>query len=378
MKAACRALAACLALGSGTGVAAPPQGELSLELLGERYRDGAREEALAELHTWDRVRIWQEVEGFSASLRRASRGSELGSGQRREVFAVAALLVEAGIADARDRVERGALEVHAASRLVRLLPIRRGCAECDTFARRFAQVAVMNLRWWAHIELAHDLATQGVKDFPQDSELRTALGSIVELAASLRTYEPSPTSKSRGRAAVGFPTYTVESDAGVPPREGRLPPASLAEAEHHYVRALENDPENHEARLRLGNVRVLRDRAAEALADLDRVARESPLASQRYLARLFEGRGREQTGDIEGAARAYSQAVEIDPLAQTGQLALGRALDLLGEKERAQEALSRASQLDETVIDPWWGYRGGQVDRSLFDAHVRQLLEAAR
>jgi tetratricopeptide (TPR) repeat protein len=375
MKLAYRLLALSVALGSGAGAAAPSQSEPSLELLGERYRSGAREEALAELQAWPRTRVWQETERLHRTLQRPQ---DPGSGDRRAIFAVTALLVEAGIADARQRLERAALEVHAAARLVRLLPVRRGCAECDAFADRFARVAVISLRSWAHIEVAHELALQGVKDFPQDAELWAALGSIVEGVASMRTYEPPPDSRARGRSSVSSPGYTVESDSGVPEREGRLPPASLAEAERHYVRAVMNDPEHHEARLRLGNVRLLRGRAAEALPDLDRVARESPLASERYLARLFEGRGREQLGDIEGAASAYAAAVEAAPLAQTGQLALGRALDLLGEKARAQDALARASVRDEAASDPWWDYLGGKVDRSAYDAHVRRLLEAVR
>jgi tetratricopeptide (TPR) repeat protein len=370
MKAHCRALALGVALASGAGAAAPQP--IDLLRLAESYRGGDRARALAELRGWSDARIAQEVEQvLKATPRRAFSNIEQG----RPLLAAAALLTEAGIADAPDRVGRAAFEVHAASRLVRLLPVRRGCSECDAFVRPFAIVAVTCLRSWSHIEPAHELAVLGVKDFPQEAELWLALGSIKETVASLRSYEPSPDAAKRGRLPLASGTYTVEGHVWGP-LHGRLPPGSFAEAERYYIEALRIDPDRREARLRLGNVRVLQDRAAEGVADLERVALESPLAWERYLARLFEGRGRERLGDIEGAIAAYSAAVEAVPFAQTGALALGRALDLAGERTRAQEAFTAAALDDISSIDPWWEYCGGRLERGVFEAQLRRLLEA--
>jgi tetratricopeptide (TPR) repeat protein len=372
MKAACGLVALGVALASGGAAAAPPVRERTLESLAESYRGGERARALAELRLWSEDRIVLEAERLRAATPRpAFSNAEL----RRSLLAAAALLTEAGIADARDQVVRAVRQVHAASRLVRLLPVRRGCAECDAFARPFAILAVSSLLSWSHIEPAHELAVQGLRDFPQEAELWLALGSIQEIVAGFRTYDPSPDALRRGRHSLASGTYTVE---GHPwgPLEGRLPPASLAQAERDYLEALRIDPGSRAARLRLGNVRVLQGRAAEAVPDLERVALESPLAAERYLARLFEGRGRERLGDIEGAVAAYSAAVEAVPFGQTAELALGRVLDLVGERARAQEALSAAARYDVSAVDPWWDYCAGRLDRSVFEARLRRLVEA--
>jgi tetratricopeptide (TPR) repeat protein len=369
MKAGCQALALSLVLARGVSAGVPPVSEPALRSLAERYRSGDRAQAIAEIRGWDEERIWQEAERL---FRAAPRRPLADVGARRSLLAAAALLTEAAVADAQDQIGRAALQVQAASRLVRLLPVGRGCAECDAFAHPFTLVAVTCLRSWSHIQPAYELAVQGVKDFPQDAELWVALGSILESVASMRTYDPLPEMTLRGRMPLGSGTYTVEGQT----LAGRLPPASLAEAERHYLRALQNDPGHRGARLRLGNVRALQGRAAEAVPDLERVALESPIASERYLARLFEGRAREQLGDIEGAVRVYAAAVEAVPSAQSGQLALGRALDLAGERARAQEAFSRASRLDLSVADPWLAYCGGEWDRSVFEPRLGRLLEA--
>jgi tetratricopeptide (TPR) repeat protein len=202
-----------------------------------------------------------------------------------------------------------------------------------------------------------------MKGREEDPELLTALGSIIEGVAALRSYEPSPDCRGCPARSGG---YLSEHGEG-----GSLPGATLAEAEARYRRALKLDPELDEARLRLGRVRLLEGRTHEALRDLEQVAAEARDVRQRYLARLFEGRARESLGDLAGAAAAYREATAHSPEGQTGILALGRALDRLGDAAGAQEALERASAA-QGPQDPWWDYQSGQP------ARLDELLEALR
>jgi tetratricopeptide (TPR) repeat protein len=80
------------------------------------------------------------------------------------------------------------------------------------------------------------------------------------------------------------------------------------------------------------------------------------------MARMFEGRCRERLGDLQGAAAAYTAALDRAPRAEAGLLALGRVLDQLGEARRAQQAYDDALEPARDP-DPWLDYLKGQPDR---------------
>jgi non-ribosomal peptide synthetase component F len=91
------------------------------------------------------------------------------------------------------------------------------------------------------------------------------------------------------------------------------------------------------------------------------------------MARLFEGRAREQLGDLHGAAAAFAEAVMLAPRAQSARVAEGRALDRLGEGARSQEAFDWAMLPEaDAQLDPWWDYHRGQPDR------IKGVLEELR
>lgn len=141
-----------------------------------------------------------------------------------------------------------------------------------------------------------------------------------------------------------------------------LPDATLGEAKTHYERALALDPRLHEARLRLAHVRLVEGRPADALVELEHVANEANEPRQRYLAWLFAGAARLQSGDVPGAVAALRACIASGPRAQTALLALGRALDRLGDDSGAQEAFVDAAAVGGS-FDPWWSYRFGQPER---------------
>jgi tetratricopeptide (TPR) repeat protein len=210
------------------------------------------------------------------------------------------------------------------------------------------------------VETAHEVARAGLRRFGEEPELLTVLGITLEAGPGMRRYDLPP--EPRRRSSDLQPGYSVEG--GGSRGEWRpLPAGSLVDAEAAFRRALAADPGLGEARLRLGRVRLLRGQAKEAIAELQRVAGEDGSLRRRYLARLFEARAHEKQGNVEDAARAYRAAVAIEPEGQSAWIGLGCALDLLGRREEAQEALAAPLGSRRERGDPWWSYPCGDLDR---------------
>jgi hypothetical protein len=55
--------------------------------------------------------------------------------------------------------------------------------------------------------------------------------------------------------------------------------------------------------------------------------------------------------------------VAVEPEGQSAWIGLGRALDLLGRREEAEEAFAAALGLRRVRGDPWWTYPRGDLDR---------------
>jgi tetratricopeptide (TPR) repeat protein len=216
---------------------------------------------------------------------------------------------------------------------------------------------------------AHELFSGGLRHGEQDAELLLGLGAVTETIVALRDYEQPGGARGRRDSRDGI-RFEIEGEAG---EGGRLPPVSLADAQALYAKALQRSPGLLEARVRLGRVLLLRGRNGEALAELRQVSGDAARPSQRYMARLFEGRARERLGDSRGAAEAFSAAAAEVPKAQSALVALGRALDRLGERTRSQEAFDRAV-LHEMYAqgDPWLDYIRGQP------ARIGDLVEELR
>jgi tetratricopeptide (TPR) repeat protein len=248
----------------------------------------------------------------------------------------------------------------------RLMQATTAGAAGSDFDRRFYLLAGLALHAGGALEPAHRVLLHGLRFVDErDPELLTALGAVTESVAALRQYD-SPEPSGRPLRPGG---YETESGGG-----GSLPRASLAEAQGYYERARSADPGLVEARLRFGRVRLLRRQPQAAIAELARVAVASATPAQRYLGHLFEGRANEAIDDQRGAAAAYRNAV-TQVGAQTGWLALARALDRLGDTPAAQDALARACSAADTE-DPWWDYLSGQPSR--LDALLVNLRDQLR
>jgi hypothetical protein len=352
------------------------------------YRSGLHDEAVAVAILWSAERASLEIRRLiteDASRERSKerevvvlptldvagldRDASRENADEREVtrLAAAAILVESALSRFRDGDARLlAPGLGTASLLLGGGPLG---ARGRSFARTFYLLSGLILHWHIEIAAGHRLLVQALQFFPEDPELHTALGSMVETVASLRTYALPP----------GSPEGSTRDSRGYRSEKGGyggvLAAASLVQAGAHYERALVLDPRLDEARLRLAHVRLLEGRAEDALPDLERLAAEARQPRQRYLARLFAGSARERLGDLAGAAATYRACVAQGPRAQTAVLALGRSLDRLGDRSGAQEAFAGAGAQD-APFDPWWGYGAGQPER--FDDLVALLRALVR
>jgi tetratricopeptide (TPR) repeat protein len=344
----------------------------SLEEVTEQYRRVDREEAIATVALWTQGEIEAGTQGLLEAVEAVKAAALAGHATQDEVAQGEATLPTAAalLSDAALRAlhhgdpRRARWELRAAARLAHATRSTGGLAG---FTRRFYLVAGLMLHGMADLTGAYEMLSEGQRQTEDDAELLLALGAVCETIAALRTYE-LPEGPRRQQGLRDEPQFMIEGELG---ESGRLPRTDLADAQALYAKALRQDSGLLEARLRLGRVLLLRGRPREALPELERVLRGSPRPAQSYMARLFEGRTRERLGDPQGAAAAFAAAVERAPSGQSALVALGRALDRLGEGTRAQEAFESALRA-ETQRDPWMDYIKGQPDR------IDTLLEELR
>jgi tetratricopeptide (TPR) repeat protein len=336
--------------------------EASLAELADRYRRGYRDDALVAVGLWTGERTRREVEGL---LQRRPFDPAL-------AFAAALLHVHRALAgpasttlDYRDR------HLAAATRLLLAAADAPVSPDSAGLARRTFLLVALALEETLDVGAAHQVARAGLERFEDDAELLTVLGMTLETGPSMRAYDLPP--GARSRSLDGRPGFTIEG-AGSRGEWRSLPESTLGQAEAAFRRALAADPGLGEARLRVGRVRLLQGRAAEAIPDLQKVAREDGSLRRRYLARLFEGRAHEKRKDLESAARAYRGAVATEPEGHSAWVGLGCTLDLLGRGDEAQQAFARALGIDHERGDPWWSYARGDLER--LEALVTELQAA--
>lgn len=126
-----------------------------------------------------------------------------------------------------------------------------------------------------------------------------------------------------------------------------------------------------EARLRSGILKFLRNRHAQARADLIEAERGQDLAV-RYLAHLMLGVIAERDDDIGEAQRRFRAAFGIIPAA-SASVALASRLYRDGDREAAAVILNDL-QTRPQVLDPWQLY--GQRDYRFYDALRDQMRRA--
>jgi tetratricopeptide (TPR) repeat protein len=325
--------------------------EATLAQLADRYRQGCRDDALDEVGLWTAERTRREVEGLL----------QLRPFDPALAFAAALLHVHrALLCSASTTLEYRGQHLAAATRLLLAAADAPVSADSAGLARRMFLLVALALEETLDVDAAHGVARAGLERFEDDAELLTVLGMTLETGPSMRAYDLPP--QARRGSFDARPGFAIEG-AGSRGEWRSLPDSTLGQAEAAFRRALAADPGLSEARLRLGRVRLLQGRAAEAIPDLQQVAREDGSLRRRYLARLFEARGHEKRKDLESAARAYRAAVAVEPEGQSAWLGLGRALDLLGRGDEAQEAFTRALGIHRERGDPWWSYTRGDLER---------------
>jgi Flp pilus assembly protein TadD len=129
----------------------------------------------------------------------------------------------------------------------------------------------------------------------------------------------------------------------------------LESAERHLRDALALDPGLLEARLRLGRVLDLQDRAA-AGDEWRKVLAARPGATLTCLARALLGSRALRRGAFQDAAAHHREAVAACPQAQSVHLGLSLALRQLGDGEGAGRELEAALATDPVAVDPWLRY----------------------
>ena len=191
--------------------------------------------------------------------------------------------------------------------------------------------------------------------FPADPDLLFLMGAVHETFAG-------PNVQNAMRTAV-LPTgitVGVKSDR-----------AELREAEDFFRRALKENPEMTEARLRLGHVLLMLERYADAAVELRQAVASAAEPLLQYYASMFHGAAEEALGQSEDAVAAYSRAASLYPTSQSPRVALSALARRRGDRAGAWHAMQQVFGLPATEPsrdDPWWTYlnaQGRDADRWL-------------
>jgi tetratricopeptide (TPR) repeat protein len=306
---------------------------LDYEALIRRYAAGERDVAVAALGTWRPGELDRQVR----ALQRARPACPSCPDPIGELPLKAAVMLHLD----RDILEHPRSESveharpcpgdHArrAGQIAAVLAERNGTG---AFARRFFLAMANRSQWDFCLDAAQQWAHDGLDRFPRDPSLLLALGSTSEEKATLANL---PDQDPAGHRTAWF-----------------------REAERALAEAVRADPDLFEARIRLGRVRwyLGQDESArETLEDALRRGGPPPLP---YLGQLFLGQALERAGRAGEAARAYQEALALEPQSQAAAVALSHLRlssgDAAGARRALGEALAHAGWRAES--DPYWIY----------------------
>lgn len=204
--------------------------------------------------------------------------------------------------------------------------------------------------------------------------LLVACGSVHETYASLPADNGLPPDPGDPRPATRVPPafeVTLSPAVRAFSRARAVRNDQLTSAREYLERAIALDADDHEAPLRLANVRMHQGDDQEAAQILERLlARPSLDERETYLARLFLARVRDHQHRLEDAAAVLAKT----SAAQSALIA--RAHNALRRGHARDAAVLAEQAVQSTLDDPWWGYRFGQywVPLDLYKA----LREEAR
>jgi len=294
----------------------------------ERYAGGDSGGASRLLASLDPRRLSGEARDYAAHLRLLS------DGRRRSFLLKGAVLLHTDAALAR----RAAGDPSGTNAHLELALLHAGLADVfprdaglQSFVRRWYLAAALDRHRFLEVEGAEALLQDGLRRFPADPEMHLALGSLEETRAG----------------------------SGAPER--------LREAEKEHRAALGADGSLVEARLRRGRVLIQLGQTAEARAEITEALRTAHDPAHRYLGLLFQGRLLERSSEFTEAVRSYREAAALFPEAQAARMALGHALDHLGNIRDSSAELRRAVVDGAPLFerpDPWAAYFYGQSSRA--------------
>jgi tetratricopeptide (TPR) repeat protein len=153
----------------------------------------------------------------------------------------------------------------------------------------------------------------------------------------------------------------------------------LDRAQREYRRILQKDPENDEARMRLGRMLHLKGRTEEAIAEIERSLSHSDDREIQLIANIILGNIYNQRGELSEEIESFRAAVGVDPQCQVAAIALSHALHRAGDLDGSREVMEQLLTHPGTVsgaADPWWRFLRADSDR--FDTMMEALREDVR
>jgi tetratricopeptide (TPR) repeat protein len=141
-----------------------------------------------------------------------------------------------------------------------------------------------------------------------------------------------------------------------------------------YERALASPAVAAEAHLRIGYLRLVSGKSADALAHFEQVPGLTRDRDLLYLTELFTGWAAERAGHLDVAEAAYRRALTHVPSARTAVMWLAAALQSRGQLADAQALIDASLAASSTVADPWPLF--GQGDMRVWPATMDRLRAA--
>jgi tetratricopeptide (TPR) repeat protein len=305
----------------------------------EDYRNGRPlTEAVTTLHLWAR-------KDFEAAVDRLVAARNISQLEAAAVFelevGLAVMAISPDAAQIHYALGEKMLRSLAPTREeLRLDPGRR--EDVERLSATWLGVAGSGYLWVTDTRRARPWIQKAQQLAPHSSVLNTLKGASHEIDA------------------IGFDpdlVYTLTQKA----RAATQRAYHLALAQDAFRDAVEDDPLNARARIRLGRVLFLFNKIAQAREEIERGQALATKPADRYLAALFLGAIKERQKDLAGAREAYLQAFAIAPRSQTVTVALANLDMMMGRPDRAH-AFARAFASAPRNDQAWWEYRNGGPD----------------
>ena len=359
MRPVTRILPWLVALAPSIAVAQVLPGELarsSLQAQLWEYRDVIREYRRGGGDAVERVLLWEKkhldrVHGAIDTDADESRPWEA-------VFLRAGAMLHTDVALRllqRAEGDQAMLHVDAAGRL-----LQKAGQDSDAYAGRWSFAVARLLRALDRLPEAERFLETSRSRWPRNPAVLFESGALEELLAGDVTVPVVIELTDRGGSPQTLPSQAAGTTTPLSRKDveelRRRRVTHLEKAARWLQQAVDADPSNADARLRLGRVRTLRNEHDAALTLLHGAA-ASDDRDVAYLARLFTAALHERQNRLDAAAAAYRAAIEHAPSSHAAYVGLSAALRRSGREDEARDVLSRV--VDGAVRnrrDPWWSY----------------------